>query len=136
MNDAERSAGAPTARVEQDVLARVAAPARSGLPLPRLVLVFAHPDDEVLAVGGRLERMAASRLLTITDGAPLDGGDARAHGFASLAEYREGRQAELQAVLQHAGLPMSFHVPLDRVPDQQAALHLERLSLAIAEARR
>ncbi len=120
----------------EDLLARISAPAHSGLPLPRLLLVFAHPDDEVLAVGARLERMAASRLLTMTDGAPHDGGDARAHGFASLAEYREGRQAELQAVLQHAGLPMSFHVPFDRVPDQQAGLHLERLSLAVAKVLR
>ena len=31
---------------------------RSTLPPPRLLVVLAHPDDEVLALGARLERLS------------------------------------------------------------------------------
>ena len=73
--------------------------------MPRAMVVLAHPDDEVLALGARLERFCASVLLCVTDGAPTDGEDARAHGFATLAAYREARRAELDAALALAGVP-------------------------------
>lgn len=119
-----------------DVLARVAAEAGSNSPLPRLLIVLAHPDDEVLAMGARLERLRSSRLLTVTDGVPEDGDDARQHGFASLASYREARRHELGDALAHAGLPVERvlsppKAPLP-VPDQTAALHLAALARAIA----
>ncbi len=115
------------------VLPRMAASPSSTLPLPRLLLVFAHPDDEVLALGGRLERMRHSRLLTLTDGAPADGADARQHGFASLAQYRTARRAELLNALAHAGLPSEVAPGFPHaVPDQTAAHHLAPLARAIA----
>ncbi len=120
------------------LLDRVAAPATSPLPSPRLLLVLAHPDDEVLAFGGRLERLSNSRLLTATDGTPSDGADARHHGFASLDAYRAARQRELACALQHAGLQPELLLapsagsPLP-VPDQTAALHLVTLTLAVLE---
>ncbi len=115
------------------MLTRIAAPASSPLALPRLLLVFAHPDDEVLAMGGRLERLANSRLLTLTDGAPVNGADARQHGFATLAHYRAVRRAELLAALVHAGLlpDIAPEFPY-AVPDQTASHHLTSLARAIA----
>ena len=118
------------------ILERVAAAADSSLPLPRLLVVLAHPDDEVLALGARLERLAGSRLLTVTDGAPADGVDARHHGFASLAAYRTARQRELACALAHAGVSdeIATAVAFKPVPDQSAALHLVGLTRAVAAA--
>lgn len=96
----------PAAESKQldNLLERISAPATSDLPLPRVLLVFAHPDDEVIAVGARLERFRESRLMCVTDGAPRDGADARAKGFSSLREYSAARRAELEAALRHAHL--------------------------------
>ncbi len=116
------------------LLERAVAPAGSALPPVRLLVVLAHPDDEVLALGARLERLAESRILTLTDGAPRDGADARRHGFPSLAAYRAGREAELVAALAHAGLPASLAAPFPSIPavaDQEASRNLVRLTRGI-----
>ncbi len=119
-----------------EALARVAAGADSALPLPRALLLFAHPDDEVLALGARLERFRASALRCATDGAPPDGADARAHGFATLAAYRARRRAELEAALELATVPLANARALElpgcgTIPDQQATLHLPALARQI-----
>ena len=117
----------------EEVLRRLAAPAGSAMPLPRVLVVLAHPDDEVLALGARLERMKASRLLTVTDGAPADGADAHAHGFGSVQAYRDARRQELLAALADAGLaPEAAPECSWQVPDQTACLHLVHLSRAVA----
>lgn len=113
--------------------------ARAGSPLPppRLLVVLAHPDDEVLALGARLERLSLARLVTATDGAPEDGADARRHGFSTLRAYREARAAELAGALRHAGLPAHIAHPfpaLPPVPDQRAAWHLEELTRGVDAA--
>lgn len=120
-------------------LERTAAPAGSSLPLPRLLLVLAHPDDEVLALGGRMERLLASQILHVTDGTPQDGADARNHGFPSLDAYRRARQKELLCALHHAGLPANLLTPVNGesplpLPDQTAAWQLVALTKATATA--
>ncbi len=123
-----------------DSLARIAAPVGSPLPLPRVLVVFAHPDDEVLALGGRMERFCESRFLSVTDGAPVDGVDARAHGYPTLEGYRNARQQELEAALTLAGVPLVSASPLfirkgkqtARIADKEAAFHLFLLVQAIA----
>ena len=119
----------------QTILDRTAASSGSVLPLPRLLLVFAHPDDEVLAMGARMERLAESRLFTVTDGTPRDGADARDHGFSTLEAYRAARQRELGCALRDADLSEAVLVaaPGMPVPDQTAALHLRELTAAITE---
>ncbi len=114
-----------------DLLRRAVAPAGSSLPPVRLLLVLAHADDEVLAMGARLERLTDSRILTVTDGTPEDGEDARQHGFPTLEAYRSARAAELHAALAHAGLSPHVYAPFPEMPlvgDQQAALHLAALA--------
>lgn len=119
--------------LQREILQRIAAPAGSMLRPPRMLVVFAHPDDEVIALGARLERFTNARFLTLTDGAPPDGSDASHHGFQSLEQYRNARSAELGAALAHAGLPRTV-APLfaSRVPDQAASLHLADLASALA----
>ncbi len=102
--------------------------------IPRLLLVFAHPDDEVLAAGARLELLKRSRILTLTDGAPSNGADALHHGFATLDAYRRARRDELLAALADAELPaLTAPVFSSVVPDQMASFALPGLARAIAE---
>ena len=116
------------------MLERFGASAKSSPVAPRTLFVLAHPDDEVLAVGARLERFAGSRLLTVTDGVPKDGEDARRHGFSTLEGYGEARRQELSAALAEARLPHDFARSLGlQVPDQTASLRLADLSVALAE---
>ena len=117
------------------------APSGSALPLPRLLVILAHPDDEVLALGGRMDRLRASRLLCVTDGAPASGTDVAAHGFTSREQYRDARRAELRTALSLAGLPAICAATLtigpaspqqpSTVADQSAAFHLLPLAYAI-----
>ncbi len=107
---------------------------------PRLLVVLAHPDDEVLAVGGRLERLMESRFVCLTDGVPLDGKDALHHGFAGLDDYRMARRHELQAAFELAGLnretcarDVALAGRTERyVSDQTAAFWLTNLTRSLA----
>lgn len=97
----------------------------------RALLVFAHADDETIALGGRLHRLNITRLIHVTDGAPRDEHDSREHGFASLEDYRIARAAEFRAMLQMAGADGISHDNLG-VPDQHAAFELAALTRSIA----
>lgn len=116
---------------ERAVWERTVAAAGSNLKPPRLLVVLAHPDDQVLVLGGRLERLSRARLATVTDGAPKDGADALHLGFPSLAAYRDARRVELAMALAHAGLPSRVTEPFSALPpvaDQEASLHLGELT--------
>ena len=52
-----------------------------------LLIVAAHPDDDVLGAGALLTQASKAAVVYVTDGAPRDGADARAHGFADAAAY-------------------------------------------------
>jgi N-acetylglucosamine malate deacetylase 2 len=123
------------------VLERVAARTGEDIEPPRILAVFAHPDDEVLALGGRLGRFRESQFLYVTNGAPENGMDARAHGFSSLAAYRDSRRRELDQAFQLAGLPSRCARPLllqeadgskTMAADQTAAFHLVQIAREIA----
>ncbi len=64
------------------------------------MIVVAHPDDETIGMGAQLCRLRDTLQLQVTDGAPRDGCDAAAHGFANIAEYAFARRVELRAALQ------------------------------------
>lgn len=101
------------------------------LPAPRSLLVFAHPDDEVVCLGARLSRLHIARLVHVTDGAPRDERDSRAHGFSTLMEYRAARASELHRALAAAGVER-FRCECLAVPDQEASLYLAALARRIA----
>jgi len=99
---------------------------------PALALVAAHPDDETIGAGGRLKRMAAADFICVTDGAPRNGADAAAAGFASREAYAEARRAELAAALALAGIGPE-RVRYLKILDQEASLNLVALARLLAE---
>src|SRR6185437_12780188 len=113
--------------MSQDLLERATAPEESPVPMPRAMLIFAHPDDEVVALGARLGRFFSALIVHVTDGAPKNEQDSRAHGFALLDEYRQARERELTQALMLAGAEDAGRVRLE-IPDQEASFHLPRLS--------
>lgn len=129
----------PACSASAELLARLAAPTLNPALRPRLLALFAHPDDEVLAIGARLGHLRDPLFLVATDGAPEDGTDARDHGFHSLADYRAARQQELHNALAHAGLPATISRPLlldpedvtSHIPDKQSMHHLAALTRAL-----
>lgn len=108
------------------------APEVDASPLPRTLLVFAHPDDETVALGARLGRFGAAPFIHVTDGAPRNEQDSRWHGFASWLDYRAARAEEFRNLLTTAQIPQATHECLE-IPDQGASAELPPLTRRIAE---
>ena len=94
-----------------------------------MALVVAHPDDETIGAGAAMPLLRDLLLVHVTDGAPRNGFDATAYGFASPGDYAAARQAELGAALQCAGVDPR-RVGLG-VADQGASLALDALIAAL-----
>lgn len=120
------------AMTAEEILELISAPVNETQPLPRTLVVVAHPDDEVIAIGGRLPKYQSATFLHVTDGAPVDGEDARRLGFRSVDAYRNARRRELQNALQLAGIAPEHNIEMN-IPDQQAELHLDAIALKIEE---
>lgn len=91
-----------TTPIEQGWLLRFCADAGAR---PSVVIVAAHPDDEVTGAGARMATLPGRvRLVHVTDGAPRDMRDAILAGFTSRASYARARRLELYAAVAHAGV--------------------------------
>lgn len=96
------------------------------------MIVVAHPDDEVIALGARLPRFRDAHLVHTTDGAPRNEQDSRAAGFSGWEQYRDARQAELQQALCEAGLPSLSRECLG-FADQSSSFHLCKLTRVLSQ---
>jgi N-acetylglucosamine malate deacetylase 2 len=98
----------------------------------RVMMVVAHPDDETIGMGAQLSRFEDALLVHVTDGAPREGRDAAAHGYATIAEYAAARHAELAAALD-AGEAQGLRTEIIGIPDQEAHLNLVTLIDRLAD---
>ena len=107
-------------------LAALADPARGALPF-RTAIVVAHPDDETIGCGAQLPRFPDLTVIHVTDGAPKNGADAAALGFAGPDDYRAARRRELEAAMAVAGVAAERLHALDW-PDQEASFNLAAIA--------
>jgi LmbE family N-acetylglucosaminyl deacetylase len=114
----------------QDLFERATLPEGSATPAPTSMLVFSHPDDEVVALGARLGRFRSALFVHVTDGAPRNEHDSRAHGFATLEDYKRCREEELSRALHMAGVANSQRVHLS-IPDQEVSFCLPQFTKSL-----
>lgn len=96
-------------------------------PTPRLLVFAAHPDDDVLGLGGRLDAVASHvHVALVSDGAPEAPRFYRPLGFERRADYAAVRHAEAVAALALAGVPEA-HLHELGLPDQAVVFHLDAL---------
>lgn len=88
----------------------------------RVVVAVAHPDDECLAMGGRLRLLDDLTLIQLTDGAPRSAG--------APEDYRTKREGECRAALARLGIGHLERVTY-AIPDQEAAFALEPATRAL-----
>ena len=100
-------------------------------PAARTTLIAAHPDDEILGLGGQLADIPDLTLVQVTDGAPRDLSDARRAGFFSRSAYAAARALELDRALRAAHVIPAHRRALG-MTDQEAVEHLAEL-LALVE---
>ena len=100
------------------------------------VIFAAHPDDEVIGLGGLLPRMKNNvTVVHVTDGAPGNLHDARAAGFDCGEAYANARRIEVLAALRLAGISEKAQIWLS-FGDQQTAFSLAELTLRVADVLR
>lgn len=94
--------------------------------IPSIVLIAAHPDDETIGAGILLRRKQHIQVVHVTDGSPLDSGDAIAAGFRTREEYAEARRRETVEAFAVAGIREDAITSL-HFTDQQLSFHLMEL---------
>jgi len=99
---------------------------------PRVVVLAAHPDDEILGASSVLGRAASCLVVHLTDGAPFE----RElwptdRPFGSREAYARERRREAEAALSLSGIPRERIVCLG-CPDQRAAWSLLPLCQRVA----
>jgi LmbE family N-acetylglucosaminyl deacetylase len=98
-----------------------------------VLIIAAHPDDEIIGAGAQLPRWRKAHVIHVTDGAPHDTKDALAAGFKSRSAYAAARQVEAENALALAGISKAQLQRLG-VADQQASFQFAAITAALVEA--
>src|SRR5436190_1784004 len=97
-------------------------PIEEALASRSVVIVAAHPDDETISAGGLLPRLRNPVVVTVTDGAPRNGGDAERAGCLTRDDYARLRRDELLGALDVAGVG-GDQIRALNIVDQEAVDH-------------
>jgi LmbE family N-acetylglucosaminyl deacetylase len=111
---------------KQDLLDWLCNPAARDRSLT-VVLVAAHPDDEIVGAGMVLSGLPAAWVIHVTDGAPRNMHDASRFGFQTAEEYARARRAEAIAGLAFCGVPERRALAM-RFADQEGAFNLAQIA--------
>lgn len=93
------------------------------LPSQSVLIVVAHPDDEVIAAGALLARVPRVGVICVTDGAPRRGEYAREAGFSNWLDYANVRRREAETALALHGREIAPMLNLG-IADQEAVFEL------------
>lgn len=69
------------------------------LPSQSVLVVMAHPDDEIIAAGALMSRAQKAGAICLTNGAPRQERYARQAGFDNWIDYAQTRRREAEAAL-------------------------------------
>ena len=100
--------------------------------LGAVLVIAAHPDDEVAGMGAALTRIPHALVAHITDGAPRNMRDARRLGFSSRDQYASARHEESVKALTIAGIGEEALLELN-IPDQTSSYDLAVTTTAITK---
>jgi LmbE family N-acetylglucosaminyl deacetylase len=106
--------------------------ALAGRPVASVMVIAAHPDDEIVGAGAHLALWPGVRLVHVTNGSPRDPRYAQWAGFADRLSYAKARRREAIAASALAGIGEEAVIALD-FDDQDGSRSLAPISLAIRD---